>query len=86
MHLKMHLNLTVTDFYRERNRLNAKKARLRKKQLMGSLQGQLAVLRGENVKLRRVIACRIPEKSLFILNKLSKIAELSPPSIKTEAE
>jgi len=61
---------------RERNRLNAKKARLRKKQLLGTLQEQLALLQGENAKLRRVIAARIPEKSVVLLNKSSQLAEL----------
>jgi len=61
---------------RERNRLNAKKARLRKKQLLGSLQGQLALLRGENAKLRRVIAARIPEKQLMILNRSDHLPEI----------
>lgn len=61
---------------RERNRLNAKKARIRKKLLFGSLQGKLAALKGENSKLRRVIAARIPEKSVILLNKSADLTDV----------
>jgi len=48
---------------RERNREHAKRSRIRKKVLLDLLQEQLAVLRGENSLLRRVVQERIPEKA-----------------------
>lgn len=47
---------------RERNRLHAKKSRLRKKSLTGSLHDTLAVLKEENMKLRELIYAKIGEK------------------------
>lgn len=52
---------------RERNREHAKRSRIRKKVLLDSLQGQLAALRTENTKLRRVVAERIPSHAASIL-------------------
>lgn len=52
---------------RERNREHAKRSRIRKKVLLDLLQEQLAVLRGENSLLRRVVQERIPEKASSIL-------------------
>lgn len=46
--------------YRERNREHAKKSRIRKRVLLDLLQDQLSALRGENVKLRRVVIERLP--------------------------
>jgi len=45
---------------RERNREHAKKSRIRKRVLLDLLQDQLSALRGENVKLRRVVIERLP--------------------------
>lgn len=45
---------------RERNREHAKKSRIRKRVLLDLLQDQLSALRGENVKLRRVVVDRLP--------------------------
>nr|AML76730.1 putative LOV domain-containing protein [Synura petersenii] len=54
---------------RERNREHAKRSRIRKKVLLDSLQDQLAALRGENTKLRRVVAERIPHLAQSILER-----------------
>ena len=45
---------------RERNREHAKRSRIRKRLLLDSLQDQLAVVRDENVKLRRLVTDRLP--------------------------
>ena len=47
---------------RERNREHAKRSRIRKRVILDLLQDQLAALRTENVKLRRVVLERLPEK------------------------
>lgn len=47
-------------YTRERNREHAKKSRIRKRVLLDLLQDQLSALRGENVKLRRVVIERLP--------------------------
>lgn len=54
---------------RERNREHAKRSRIRKKVLLDTLQDQLAALRGENTKLRRVVAERIPHLAQSILER-----------------
>lgn len=54
---------------RERNREHAKRSRIRKKVLLDLLQDQLAALRRENVKLRRVIDSKIPSMAPAILAK-----------------
>lgn len=45
---------------RERNREHAKRSRIRKRLLLDSLQDQLAAVRNENVKLRRLVADKLP--------------------------
>lgn len=57
------------DACRERNREHAKRSRIRKRLLLDSLQDQLQLLRDENVKLRRVIAEKIPHLSSKILSE-----------------
>ena len=47
---------------RERNREHAKRSRIRKRVILDLLQDQLAALRGENVRLRRVVLERLPDK------------------------
>jgi PAS domain S-box-containing protein len=48
---------------RERNREHAKRSRIRKRVILDLLQDQLGALRGENVKLRRMVMERMPEKA-----------------------
>jgi hypothetical protein len=45
---------------RERNREHAKRSRIRKRLLLDSLQDQLAATRSENLKLRRLVATKLP--------------------------
>lgn len=45
---------------RDRNREHAKRSRIRKRVLLDTLQGQLAELRSQNIKLRRVVVERLP--------------------------
>lgn len=52
---------------RERNREHAKRSRIRKKVLLDLLQDQLSVLRGENVRLRRLVQEKLPLVSSKIL-------------------
>ena len=52
---------------RERNREHAKRSRIRKKVLLDSLQDELLLVREENIKLRRIVAERIPHKAQSIL-------------------
>eukprot|EP01038_Epipyxis_sp_PR26KG_P005741 gene5741-7928_t len=52
---------------RERNREHAKRSRIRKRVLLDSLQDQLLLLREYNVKLRRIVAERIPQLASTIL-------------------
>jgi PAS domain S-box-containing protein len=52
---------------RERNREHAKKSRIRKRVLLDLLQDQLSGLRGENVKLRRVVLERLPHVASKVL-------------------
>mmetsp|Transcript_15890 Transcript_15890/g.15259 ORF Transcript_15890/g.15259 Transcript_15890/m.15259 type:complete len:754 (+) Transcript_15890:248-2509(+) len=52
---------------RERNREHAKKSRIRKRVLLDLLQDQLTGLRGENVKLRRVVIERLPHVASKVL-------------------
>lgn len=47
-------------FRRDRNREHAKRSRIRKRVLLDTLQDQLAALRAQNVRLRRVVADRLP--------------------------
>jgi len=54
---------------RERNREHAKRSRIRKKVLLDTLQDQLAVLRNENTKLRRLVADRLPTIATSLLNE-----------------
>ena len=54
---------------RERNREHAKRSRIRKKVLLDSLQDQLTALRSENLKLRRVVAEKLPNLAVSILDK-----------------
>lgn len=46
--------------HRDRNREHAKRSRIRKRVLLDTLQDQLAALRAQNVRLRRVVADRLP--------------------------
>jgi len=54
---------------RERNREHAKRSRIRKRVLLETLQDQLAELRSQNVKLRRVVGEHIPEHAGRILSE-----------------
>lgn len=45
---------------RDRNREHAKRSRIRKRVLLDTLQDQLTELRAQNLKLRRVVADRLP--------------------------
>lgn len=54
---------------RERNREHAKKSRIRKRVLLDLLQDQLSALRGENVKLRRVVVDRLPHVATKVFEK-----------------
>jgi len=47
-------------YNRDRNREHAKRSRIRKRVLLDTLQDQLAALRAQNVRLRRVVADRLP--------------------------
>lgn len=55
MHDLKHCNVQ-----RERNREHAKRSRIRKKVLLDTLQDQLAVVRNENMNLRRLVADKLP--------------------------
>ena len=48
---------------RDRNREHAKKARLRKAELLGTLRDEMEVLRRSNLALRRIISARLPQLS-----------------------
>lgn len=52
---------------RERNREHAKRSRIRKKVLLDSLQDELLLVREENIKLRRIVADKIPHMAHSIL-------------------
>eukprot|EP00607_Mallomonas_marina_P010914 CAMPEP_0182421260 /NCGR_PEP_ID=MMETSP1167-20130531/6573_1 /TAXON_ID=2988 /ORGANISM="Mallomonas Sp, Strain CCMP3275" /LENGTH=445 /DNA_ID=CAMNT_0024598213 /DNA_START=147 /DNA_END=1484 /DNA_ORIENTATION=- len=54
---------------RERNREHAKRSRIRKKVLLDTLQDQLISLRGQNTKLRRIVAEKLPERASEILER-----------------
>lgn len=54
---------------RERNREHAKRSRVRKRLMLGTLQERLRILRAENTKLRRVVIDRLPQQASQILDK-----------------
>jgi PAS domain S-box-containing protein len=58
---------------RERNREHAKRSRMRKKFMLESLQAQMLALRKENLRLRQLVATKIPEKADNILRGCSSI-------------
>lgn len=58
---------------RERNREHAKRSRMRKKFMLESLQAQMLALRKENLRLRQLVATKIPEKADTILRGCSSI-------------
>lgn len=58
---------------RERNREHAKRSRIRKKVLLDSLQDELLLVREENIKLRRIVAERIPHKAHSILENCTAL-------------
>jgi PAS domain S-box-containing protein len=54
---------------RERNREHAKRSRIRKRLLLGTLQDRLSALRVENVKLRRTVQEKLPTLAGVIFDK-----------------
>ena len=58
---------------RERNREHAKRSRMRKKFMLESLQAQMLALRKENLRLRQLVATKIPDKADTILRGCSSI-------------
>ena len=64
-----HPTLRYLSTIRERNREHAKKSRIRKRVLLDLLQDQLSALRGENVKLRRVVVDRLPHVATKVFEK-----------------
>ena len=58
---------------RERNREHAKRSRIRKKVLLDSLQDELLLVREENIKLRRIVADKIPHKAHSILENCTAL-------------
>ena len=58
---------------RERNREHAKRSRIRKKVLLDSLQDELLLAREQNIKLRRIVADRIPNEASRILEKCTAL-------------
>lgn len=58
---------------RERNREHAKRSRIRKKVLLDSLQDELILVREENIKLRRIVAERMPHAAPSILENCTAL-------------
>jgi len=58
---------------RERNREHAKRSRMRKKFMLESLQAQMLALRKENLRLRQLVATKLPDKADTILRGCSSI-------------
>lgn len=71
---------------RERNREHAKRSRIRKKVLLDSLQDELLLVREENIKLRRIVAERIPFKAHSILETCTALESSLLSSIVEDGE
>jgi hypothetical protein len=63
-HVSKSVRITlIYTHHSERNRLHAKKSRLRKKSLTGTLHDSLAALKEDNAKLRELIYAKIGEQA-----------------------